>query len=76
VLVSPPVVLAELAVPKGLPALLITGDNDQIAPAEAVLGLAGPTVAVRVVSGADHSWWPGLDSLTAHAAAFARSLIS
>ena len=65
VLISPPVGMAQLAtLPQGVPALLVTGERDAIAPPEAVRAYGVDGVQVRVVAGADHGWWPGLDALT------------
>ena len=57
-LVSPPVAHADLRVDWGCPALILTGDQDPIAPADRLQAIGGASgVGLRVVSGADHSWW-------------------
>ena len=63
-LVSPPVGSADLRVAWGCPALVLGGDQDPIAPADRLRIVAGaPGVELRVVSGADHSWWGFEDEL-------------
>lgn len=77
VLISPPVGMAQLAtLPQGVPALLVTGERDAIAPPEAVCAYGVDGVQVHVVAGADHGWWPGLDALTDAIRAFAGGLPS
>ena len=71
VLVSPPVGMIDLpAPPASLPALLITGDADHIAPPQALQKYANDAPRVVAVAGADHGWWPGLDRLAEEVAAF------
>ena len=73
-LVSPPLAMAPLPQFRaGLPVLLVTGELDQIAPAAALTEHA-ETCAVRLVAGADHGWWPGIDELTGHLTAFIQGL--
>jgi hypothetical protein len=74
-LVSPPLGVGSLA-PLGaaLPTLVLAGDRDQVAPAEAIRALAGPNRRAVVVEGVDHSWWPGLESLVTEVNSFAASL--
>lgn len=55
------------------PALLITGDRDDVAPPAHVAALArtlGPHCRVEVVSGADHFWWGHEEKLARTVAAF------
>ena len=64
VLVSPPAGMGALpALDPDIPTLVIAGDRDEIAPDDAILGLAGGGCRAVVVQGVDHGWWPGLDSL-------------
>ncbi|MGB2694907.1 MAG: alpha/beta fold hydrolase [Dehalococcoidia bacterium] len=58
VLISPPVAFGDLRVAWGCPALVAGGGEDQISPADRlrVVGQA-PGVELRIVAGADHSWW-------------------
>jgi len=62
------------------PALLITGDLDDVAPPASVRALArtlGPQCQVEVVPGADHFWWDDEEKLAQTVAAFLRdSLVS
>ncbi len=75
VLVSPPVAMGALPqLPEGVDTLIVTGEWDDIAPAERLAGLAGPRRRVGVVEGASHAWWPGVDRLAAEVAAFLREL--
>ncbi len=75
VLVSPPVGSALLPpLDPELPTLLVAGDRDGIAPAPAVQALAAGRRQAVIVEGADHSWWPGLDSLVAQMGTFVESL--
>lgn len=77
ILVSPPVALTPLApLPAGLETLIVTGADDPVAPASALSGLAGPQCRLAVVPGAGHSWWPGLESLSAEIRAFVERLAS
>jgi alpha/beta superfamily hydrolase len=73
VLISPP---AGMPTPDALSsvarALLVTGDRDPVSPAAAVMALASGTVTVKIVRGADHGWWPGIDDLAAEVATFSR----
>lgn len=55
-------------------ALLITGERDGVSSAPKLATLATPRRNVVVVAGADHGWWPGVDSLCAAISAFVRSL--
>jgi alpha/beta superfamily hydrolase len=44
----------------GIPTLLVSGDEDDIAPAAGLPGMAaslGPACETRSVPGADHFWW-------------------
>ena len=76
-LVSPPLAFAALPpLPDGVPVLAIAGDRDPLAPLAAILAIKGAGVQTAIVEGADHGWWPGLESLTAEAAKFAEQLIS
>jgi uncharacterized protein len=76
ILVSPPVSAGALPrLDPKVPTLLITGDVDAVAPAAAVKALAGGLVSAVVVDGADHGWWPGVDSLVDEVDRFAKSLL-
>lgn len=75
VLVSPPVSIAPLAhLPDGLQALIIAGDNDDLAPAGLLVSLGAPDRRVVVAPGVDHSWWPGAEVLAAEISRFASEL--
>jgi len=57
------------------PALLITGDRDDVAPPAHVSALArtlGPQCRVQVVPGADHFWWGHAEKLAHTVAGFLR----
>lgn len=57
-LVSPPLSFADLRIAWGCPALVLGGDADPIAPADRLRVVAEqPAVELRIVPGADHSWW-------------------
>jgi alpha/beta superfamily hydrolase len=74
VLVSPPAGMATLSpIDASTPALLITGEHDQVAPPDAVRAYAGAGREIVVVTGADHGWWPGIGELTAALSAFIES---
>jgi alpha/beta superfamily hydrolase len=63
-LVSPPIALGDLRVGWGCPAFLLAGDRDDIVPVERLQVVAeAPDVELRLVSGADHSWWGFEDEL-------------
>jgi alpha/beta superfamily hydrolase len=71
VLVSPPVAVGALPrLPEGVDTLIVTGEWDDIAPAERLAELAGPRRRVAVVEGVSHGWWPGVDRVAAEVAAF------
>jgi alpha/beta superfamily hydrolase len=59
--VSPPAGgLNSTSLQQGVPTLLISGDQDDIAPATRLPEMAaslGPTCEVHSVAGADHFWW-------------------
>jgi alpha/beta superfamily hydrolase len=59
--ISPPTFGHDMAPPAvACPALLITGDRDDVAPPAQVTALGrtlGPQCRVEVVPGADHFWW-------------------
>jgi alpha/beta superfamily hydrolase len=58
VLISPPVAMSDLRVQWGCPALLMAGDQDDIAPEDRVrLAASNSHAEVQIVEGADHSWW-------------------
>jgi alpha/beta superfamily hydrolase len=63
-LVSPPLAYGDLRVAWGCPAFVIGGDYDPVAP-EDRLRVVGEQagVEVRIVEGADHSWWEFEDEL-------------
>jgi alpha/beta superfamily hydrolase len=65
ILVSPPVGMMQLpALDPSMPALLISGADDHIAPASALEPLASANHRVVGVPGVDHGWWPGIDELS------------
>jgi alpha/beta superfamily hydrolase len=73
-LISPPVAMMKLpALNEQLPALLITGDLDQVAPPAALKDRASSSHRVVGVPGVDHSWWPGLNVLGVELTAFVNS---
>jgi alpha/beta superfamily hydrolase len=75
VLVSPPAGMMKIAsLDARTPALLISGEHDQIAPPDALRALETPRHRVVGVPGADHGWWPGLDTLVAELTAFISAL--
>ena len=59
--VSPPAGgLGPAAFRRGIPALLVSGDRDDISPALRLPGMAaslGPPCEIRSVAGGDHFWW-------------------
>ncbi len=64
-LVSPPLGFSDLRVAWGCPALVVGGEADPIAPADRLRVVAeAPGVELRLVSGADHSWWGYEDELS------------
>jgi alpha/beta superfamily hydrolase len=65
VLISPPVGMVDLPLPGAtMPALIISGDRDQISPVAALRALEAPGRTIVIAPGVDHSWWPGLDVLS------------
>jgi alpha/beta superfamily hydrolase len=65
VLISPPVGMVDLPLPEATtPALIISGDRDQISPVAALRALEAPGRTIVIAPGVDHSWWPGLDVLS------------
>jgi alpha/beta superfamily hydrolase len=75
-LISPPLRMSSQPLrDAAVPALLITGERDQIAPAETLRALASPGRTIVVVPGVDHGWWPGLDELAAALREFAQSVV-
>ncbi len=63
-LISPPIAFTDLRISWGCPALVLGGDDDTIAPADRLRVVAeGPGVELRIVEGADHSWWGFEDEL-------------
>ena len=61
------------------PALLITGDLDDVAPPASVRALArtlGPQCQVEVMPGADHFWWDHEEKLAQTVAAFLRDSLT
>ncbi len=76
ILVSPPVAYSPLTPwPDATPALIIAGDRDDIAPADAVRAMASATTDAIVVPGVDHGWWPGIDLLAGHVTEFVETRI-
>ncbi len=55
------------------PTMLISGEQDQVAPPERLVGLAqaiGPLCQLAIVRGADHFWWGQQDKLAEEVARF------
>ena len=64
VLVSPPLAFGDLRVDWGCPALVVGGEQDPIAPADRLRVVAETQGAeLRLIPGADHSWWGFEDEL-------------
>ena len=63
ILVSPPAAVAGLPELPDVPALIITGADDQVAPPDALQSLESDNHALVVIDGADHSWWGRTDAL-------------
>ena len=75
-LISPPLgMMPTLAIDPELRTLLITGDDDRIAPPDALRALDAPNRTIVVAPGVDHGWWPGLDELTLAVGAFANTAL-
>jgi alpha/beta superfamily hydrolase len=75
-LISPPIGMVEMpAFDAALPLLIASGDRDQVAPVDAIRALDAPGRTIVVAPGVDHSWWPGLDQLTAAITAFVESAL-
>jgi alpha/beta superfamily hydrolase len=83
VLISPPLGMMPTplhgepaaAIDPELRTLLITGEDDRIAPPDALRALDAPNRTIVVVPGVDHGWWPGLDEITRAVEAFARAAL-
>lgn len=76
VLISPPVAFTPLPqLPDALDTLMLAGDRDEIAPAEALRALAGPSRRVALAPGVGHTWWPGVEHLTSDLSRFASGLV-
>jgi alpha/beta superfamily hydrolase len=74
-LISPPTSVGRLPdLDPDTPALIIAGDRDQVAPAEAIRTMSGDRHQVVLVPDVDHSWWPGLESLVREIDVFLESL--
>lgn len=73
-LASPPA--GALALPDTIHTVMITGDADPIAPADALAALAGPGRRLVAVPGVDHGWWPGIEELEREARGFADFLLA
>jgi alpha/beta superfamily hydrolase len=74
-LISPPVGMMALpSFDAATPVLLIAGDRDQVVNIGALRALAAPNVAVTVLPGVDHGWWPGLDELSTALRQFVQSV--
>ncbi len=61
------------------PTMLISGEQDQIAPSGRLTGLAqaiGPQCQVAVVRGADHFWWGQEEKLAQEVAEFVRRALT
>lgn len=67
---------AARGLPDGIPALIVTGALDQIAPPEPLLALDAPGRSVVAVEGVDHFWATGLAEVAEHLAPFVRNLLS
>ncbi len=76
VLVSPPIRGGALvALPDGVPTLIVGGYADERVPVGALRALEG-LARVVVVPGAGHSWWPGLGALLDATTGFVREMSS
>jgi len=76
VLISPPVAFAPLPpLPDAVDTLVLAGDRDEVAPAETVLALGGPSRRVALAPGVGHTWWPGVEHLTSDLSGFASGLV-
>lgn len=76
VLISPPLgMMPTPQIAPNLRTLLITGEDDQIAPPDALRALDAPNRTIVVAPGVDHGWWPGLDELTAAVTAFSAAAL-
>ena len=73
VLVSPPLSMT-IEIPVGLRTLIVTGERDTVSPAESARMLASDRIRVVIVPGADHGWWPGIDTLRSEIGSFVREL--
>jgi alpha/beta superfamily hydrolase len=77
VAVSPPAGgLDAASVRSGIPTLLVSGDQDDIAPAARLPEMAtslGPACETRSIAGADHFWWGHEEALAAAVLDFFRS---
>ena len=74
VLISPPVAAGPVPViPLGLRTLIITGEEDDIAPCGSLKGFGTDSCCVICVPGASHAWWPGIDVLATTLAEFAQA---
>jgi uncharacterized protein len=69
ILVSPPSLDPD-RLPDGIPALVVTGERDEIAPGDVLRAIESPSRRVVVVPGADHFWVPGGDALRSEVAAY------
>ena len=80
VAISPPAFGHVVAPPAiACPALLITGDRDDVAPPAQVTALGrtlGPQCRVEVVPGADHFWWGYDEKLAQTVARFLRDSLA
>lgn len=76
VLISPPLgMMRTPTIDPELRTLLITGEDDRIAPPDALWALDAPNRTIVVAPGVDHGWWPGLDELMCAVEAFARAAL-
>jgi alpha/beta superfamily hydrolase len=73
ILISPPAQMV-VAPPDDVPALLITGSDDSIAPPNGIAALASDAHSVVTVEGADHGWWPGVDELAHEITSFVNAV--
>ncbi|HXF51276.1 MAG TPA: CocE/NonD family hydrolase [Dehalococcoidia bacterium] len=78
VLISPPAAAGDLSIPADTPTLVIAGDADQFAPADALrAAVCGDSrTRLELIEGADHFWWDGAERLFAAVRAFLRETLA
>lgn len=76
--ISPPATGERFSIPVETPALVVAGDADQFAPADALRDAIPRHARTRLVliEGADHFWWDGTERLFAAVRAFLREALA